>query len=362
MVSEITNISFNRGVPSLDSFPAGQLRECAAGILQADPGTILQYGKPFGYLPLREEIAGWYGASAEQVLVSNGSLQILGFLSTLLLRPGDTVFVEQPTYDRTVATFRRHGAKVVGIPLQRDGLDVDDLADQLRAVTPKLLYVIPDFQNPSGTTTVLAKRQEIARLAKEFGFWIVEDAPYRPLRYKGTDVPTLRSLCPDRVLHMSSFTKLLSPGLRVGYIVAPEEILQELAPIVANTYVCPGLVAQGIVYEFCRRGWLEPNIETLKALYGPKLDATLEALQDHMPTAEWVEPEGGYFVGVTLPEGVQTSDLRERALAIGLILSDGRGFFPQGGGDRFLRLAFPALSVAEIREGIGRIASLLRDG
>ena len=361
MVHEITNISFNRGVPSLDSFPAEQLRECAAAILQTDPDTILQYGKPFGYLPLREEIAGWYEVSAEQVMVSNGSLQILEFLATLLLHPGDTVFVEQPTYDRTVTTLRRHGAKVVGIPLQKDGLDVDALADQLRAVTPKLLYVIPDFQNPSGATTTLAKREAIARLAESFGFLIMEDAPYRRLRYKGKDVPTLRSLCPDRVMHMSSFTKLLSPGLRVGYMVAPVEVLKKLSPIVANTYICPGLVAQGIVYEFCRRGWLEPNIKMLKALYGPKLDATLKALQEHMPTAQWVEPEGGYFVGVTLPEKVRASDLREQALTMNLTLSDGRGFFPQGGGDRFLRLAFPALSVSEIHEGIARIASLVNE-
>ena len=208
---------------------------------------------------------------------------------------------------------------------------------------------------------MLAKREEIVRLAEAFGFLIIEDAPYRRLRYKGTDVPTLRSLCPDRVMHMSSFTKLLSPGLRVGYMVAPTDIIKKLTPIVANTYICPGLVAQGIVYEFCRRRWLEPNIKMLKALYGPKLDATLKALQEHMPTAQWVEPEGGYFVGVTLPEKVRASDLREQALTMNLTLSDGRGFFPQGGGDRFLRLAFPALSVSEIHEGIARIASLVRD-
>jgi len=361
LVTEITNISFNRGIPSVDSFPAEQLKECAAAILQADADTILQYGKPFGYMPLREVIGEWHGVSASEVMVSNGSLQILDFLSTLLLRPGDTVFVEQPTYDRTVAIFRRHAANVVGIPLQWDGPDVEHLAEQLHTVTPKLLYVIPDFQNPSGITTLLAKRKEIVRLAEEHGFWIVEDAPYRPLRYKGADVPSMRSLSPNRVMHMSSFTKLLSPGLRVGYVVAPESIVEVLGPIVANTYVCPGLVAQGIAYEFCRRGWLQLNIEKLKALYGPKLEATLRALQEHVPQADWVEPEGGYFVGVTLPGGVSTADLRERAQAIGVSLSDGRGFFPQGGGDRFLRLAFPALLVSEIREGISRIASLVRD-
>ena len=162
-------------------------------------------------------------------------------------------------------------------------------------------------------------------------------------------------------MHMSSFTKLLSPGLRVGYMVAPASIIEALGVIAANTYVCPGLLAQGITYEFCRRGWLQPNIEKLKVLYGPRLEATLEALQEHLPRADWVEPEGGYFVGLTLPEGMRTANLRERARAVGVGLSDGRGFFPQGGGDRFLRLAFPALSVPEIGEGISRIASLVCD-
>jgi 2-aminoadipate transaminase len=145
----------------------------------------------------------------------------------------------------------------------------------------------------------------------------------------------------------------------VGYIVAPKDIFEALGPIVANTYVCPGLFAEGIVYEFCRRGWLAPNIEKLKNLYRPKLEATLVALQEHLPSADWVKPEGGYFVGVTLPKGTHVADLCERAPTVGLSLSDGRGFFPQGGGDRFLRLAFPALSVSEIHEGVSRLVSLL---
>ena len=359
MATAMTKISFNRGVPSVDSFPAAQIAECAAAILHVDANTVLQYGQPFGYLPLREMIAGWYGARAEEVLISNGSLQILEFLSTLFLQPGDTVFVEQPTYDRTITIFRRHKANIIGIPLQHDGPDIEFLAEQLRIVTPKFFYGIPDFQNPSGVTVSLAKREEIIRLAGEHDFWIVEDAPYRPLRYKGTDVTSMRSLQPSRVMHMSSFTKLLSPGLRVGYIVAPKDIFEALGPIVANTYVCPGLFAEGIVYEFCRRGWLAPNIEMLRNLYRPKLEATLVALQEHLPSADWVKPEGGYFVGVTLPKGTHVADLCERAPTVGLSLSDGRGFFPQGGGDRFLRLAFPALSVSEIHEGVSRLASLL---
>jgi 2-aminoadipate transaminase len=359
VVTKVTNISFNRGVPCVEAFPMREIQECASAILGTDAATILQYGKSTGYMPLREDIAQRYGASLAEVLVSNGSLQIQEFLSALLLSPGDTVFVEEPTYDRTMTILRKHGANLVGIPLERDGPDIEFLAAQLRKVTPKLLYAIPDFQNPTGVTTSLSKREEIIRLAEEYGFWILEDGPYRALRYQGSDVPLMRAINPDRGLHLSSFAKVLSPGLRIGYLIAPERIVEAVAKIATDTYVTPGLLAQGTAYEFCRRGWLEPNVERLKGIYGPKLKATAAALREYLPGADWVEPEGGFFIGVTLPPGMNTANLRERAEKVGLSLSDGRGFFPQGGGDRFIRLAFTALSVPEIREGISRLARLV---
>ncbi len=355
----VTSISFNRGVPCVEAFPTSQIQECAAAILAADAATVLQYGQSTGHMPLRETIAEWYGAGPEEVLVSNGSLQIQEFLSSLLLRSGDTVFVEEPTYDRAITIFRRHRANVVGIPLESDGLDVEFLAAQLRKVRPKFLYLIPDFQNPTGVTTSLSKREEIVRLAEKHGFWILEDDPYRELRYQGHAVSLMRTMNPDRVLHLSSFAKILSPGMRVGYLVAPEGVVEAVAKIATDTYVTPGLLAQGIAYEFCRRGWLESNVERLKGIYRPKLEATVAALREYLPNADWVEPEGGFFVGITLPPPMNVADLQERATEVGLSLSDGRGFFPQGGGERFLRLAFTALSESEIREGISRLAGLV---
>ena len=358
-MNNVTSISFNRGIPCVEAFPVSKIQQCAAAILAADAATVLQYGKSTGYVPLRETIARWYGANLKEVLVSNGSLQIQEFLSTLLLRPGDTVFVEEPTYDRAITTFRRHGANVIGIALEPDGLDVEFLAAQLRTVKPKLLYLIPDFQNPTGITTLLSRREEIARLAEKHDFWIIEDGPYRALRYRGSDVPLMRTMNPNRVLHLSSFTKVLSPGVRVGYLVAPERIVEAVAKIATDTYVTPGLLAQGVAYEFCRRGWLEPNLERLKGIYRPRLKATAAALREYLPGTDWVEPEGGFFLGLTLPPPMNVANLRERAEKAGLSLSDGRGFFPQDGGERFLRLAFTALSEAEIREGISRLAGLV---
>ncbi|MBC8248714.1 MAG: PLP-dependent aminotransferase family protein [Anaerolineales bacterium] len=359
MATNATCISFNRGIPCVEAFPTSEIQQCAAAVLAADAATVLQYGQSTGYMPLRETIARWYGAGPDEVLVSNGSLQIQEFLSALLLSPGDTVFVEEPTYDRAITIFRRHGANVVGIPLEPDGPDVEFLAAQLQKVRPKFLYLIPDFQNPTGVTTSLSRREEIVHLAEEHEFWIIEDSPYRALRYQGSDLPLMRTLNPDRVLHLSSFAKVLSPGVRIGYLVAPERIVEAVAEIATDTYVTPGLLAQGIAYEFCRRGWLEPNVERLKGIYRPKLEATAAALREYLPGADWVEPEGGFFLGLTLPPPMNVANLRERAEKAGLILSDGRGFFPQGDGERFLRLAFTALSESEIREGISRLARLV---
>jgi DNA-binding transcriptional MocR family regulator len=248
----------------------------------------------------------------------------------------------------------------VGIPLEDDGLNVRALEEELKQGAPALMYVITDFQNPMGVTTSLEKRRRLVALAEEYGFWIVEDAPYRRLRYWGDDVPSLWSLAPDRVLHMSSFSKVLSPGLRLGYVVGPAEVIEALSEWALDTYIGPVLPTQGMVYEYCRRGLLEPNIERLKELYRPRLKAILSALDRHIPQATWTRPEGGFFVSGTLPEGSDIVDLRERARGAGLKLSDGRGFFPNSAdGNRFLRIPFCSLTPEEIEEGISRLARLL---
>jgi DNA-binding transcriptional MocR family regulator len=322
--------------------------------------TLLQYGPALGFLPLREWLAAWQGVGADQVLLGNGSLQLLDFLCMSLLQPGDVVFTESPTYDRTLTLLRRHGARVVGIPLAADGPDLDRLEAELAQARPRFFYVIPDFQNPAGATCSGAKRRRIAELSGERGFLIVEDAPYRQLRYRGVEERSLYSLAPERTLQMSSFSKLIGPGPRVGFLTGATETLKKAAKFAEDTYICPNNLAHGIAYEWCRRGLLPLQIERLRGLYAPRLDACLGALARHLPEAETTKPEGGFFVSLTLPEGTSTTAVREAARARELQLADGTAFFPNGGGERFLRLPFCALTPAEIEEGIGRLGETVR--
>jgi DNA-binding transcriptional MocR family regulator len=225
---------------------------------------------------------------------------------------------------------------------------------------PKFFYVIPDFQNPAGATCSGAKRRRLVELATQHGFLLVEDAPYRLLRYRGEEEPTLYQLAPGQTLHMSSFTKLIAPGVRTGFMLGNPALIAKLAKVAEDTYISPGYVAQGITYEWCRRGLLPPQLDRLRQLYGPRLDACLAALDAHMPDAKATRPDGGFFVSLTLPAGVSTTAVRARAAERDLNLTDGLAFFPDGGGERFLRLPFCALTPAEIEEGIRRLADSVK--
>jgi 2-aminoadipate transaminase len=353
-------INFTRGVPANESFPIDEVVDAAAAVLREHGPAVLQYGPSPGFAPLRQWLAGWQGVAPEQVLVANGSLQIIEFLCLALVKPGDVVFTEAPTYDRTVTMLRRHGAAIVDIPLEPDGPNLLALENALQSQRPKFFYVIPDFQNPAGATCSLEKRQAIAGLAERYGFLLVEDAPYRLLRYRGAEQPTLFSLAPAQTLHMSSFTKLLAPGVRTGFVMGESGLVARLAKIAEDTYITPGYAGQAITYEWCRRGRLEPQLARLKALYAPRLDACLAALDRHMPDARTTRPDGGFFISLTLPEGVTTTAVRQEAATQALNLADGLAFFPNGGGERFLRLPFCALTPAQIDDGVGRLAESVR--
>lgn len=353
-------INLTRGMPPPEVFPTEDLIQCAEAALRQDPNVLLQYGRSPGYAPLREWLGQQYGVGPEQVLIGNSSMEIFAFITQTLLQPGRRAFIESPSYDRSITLLRRAGAQVVGIPVEEDGPDLTVLEDELEQAAPVLMCVITDFHNPTGITTSLEKRKRLAALAGEYGFWIAEDSPYRSLRYSGQDVPTLWSMAPERTLHISSFSKVLSPGLRLGYVVGPAEMIATMAQWAVDTYIGPVLPTQGMVYEYCRRGLLEPNIERLKEVYRPRLQTTFSALEKYLPQTTWTRPEGGFYVAVTLPEGIEMVSLLARAKNAGLKLSDGRGFFVHPpDGNRFLRFPFCSVTPEEIEEGMSRLARIL---
>jgi 2-aminoadipate transaminase len=358
-------ILFTRGVPPPEAFPTEELGACFEAALRDDPAVVLQYGQQPGYAPLRRELAAEYGVSEDEILIGNGSLQLQDLVAAHLVSPGMAVFTEQPSYDRAIKTFRRRGARVIGIPLEEDGISTDRLEAALSREVPAFVYLVPDFQNPAGATLSLEKRRRVVELAGEYGFFVIEDVPYRKLRYRGEDLPLLRDIDPSRVITMSSFSKLLSPGIRVGFMIAPSDLTGTLTRLGEDTYLSPVLPTQAAVAEYLRREWLRPNVERLKELYRPRWRAMADAVRRELPAAQAFIPDGGFFVSVMLPESANTENLMGRAKDRGLILTPGAAFFadPDDGeeaqGERFVRLPFCAVTPEEIEEGVRRLASLL---
>jgi 2-aminoadipate transaminase len=354
-------VSFNRGVPATKSLPKKKVGEVAESLLNRYGESLLQYGDSKGFKPLREELADWYEETAsDAILVGNGSLQILDIIANLYVSREDTVIVESPSYDRAITIFRRAGAEVHGVKLEKDGPNLEELETLFETHRPEIFYTIPDFQNPTGVCVSGEKRREITRLAEKYGVLVVEDSPYRRLRYGGEPEPTLREFNPDGILQMSSFSKLIGPGVRVGWVVGGEEIIDKLSEYAEDTYITPGLLSQGIVFRLIEEGWLEDNIEDLVSLYEPRLETTLDSLKKYFPESDWVRAQGGFFVGLWLPEGTDVERFYERANENGLVLSSPEGFFPDRGGEGFVRLPFPALSPELIEEGVKRLGEVWR--
>ncbi|GAC1355360.1 MAG: PLP-dependent aminotransferase family protein [Ktedonobacteraceae bacterium] len=360
-------ILFTRGVPAVEALPTKLLSECFQAVLEAPDGwSVLQYGHNGGYLPLRRLLAEQYNVSPDQIIVGNGSLHLQDILSALTIKQGDVVFVEQPSYDRAIKTFRRRGAKVIGIPLEHDGVNIEALEKAIARQVPAFMYIIPDFQNPAGVTTSAEKRQALVDLAERHDFLLVEDVPYRTLRYTGESAPLLRELDAERVLTISSYSKLISPALRVGYLVGPVDLVKKLTKLAEETILAPVLPTQATVVEFHKRGYFASNLESLKELYAPRLNSIVAALKKYLPNIPFAEPEGGFFVSIYLPEQTNSDTFLERAQVAGLALTNGRDFFAdmlEGGedsmGKRFVRLPFCALTSEQIEEGVRRLATLL---
>jgi 2-aminoadipate transaminase len=358
----VNTISFARGVPAPECLPVEELADCARAVVERDGRTVLSYGPVGGYGPLREWIAERHGVAPARILLTNGSLQGFVFLAQQLA--GGRVLVESPTYDRPLKILAGLGTEVVQLPMDDEGLDPDALERELRASGPRpaFLYTIPTFQNPSGRTLSVDRRHRLVELAREHELLVLEDDPYGLVRFEGESPPTLFELDAaaggaQHVAYSSSFSKTIAPGLRVGWFVLPVELERELEAAAVSTYITPVLLGQATVFEFLRRGNLEPNLERVSGLLGARRDAMVEALERDFPGgAAWSRPKGGYFLWLDLPEGVDAAELLTRSEAAGVTFVAGSDF---GGGPSSARLAYSFVSVEQIHEGIGRLAELI---
>ena len=356
-----SSISFARGAPSLDIIDTEGLTEAAQRAFANDPSGTFAYGTSVGYVPLREWIAEQHGVGPEQVLVTNGSMQADAFLFELLVGAGDDVIVESPTYDRTLLNLRQRGANVHMVPLETDGIDVDALATLLDGgVAPKLAHIIPNFQNPAGYTLSADKRARLLSLAAERDFVLFEDDPYIAIRFEGENLPTMLSQDDaGKVVYASSFSKTICPGIRVGYLVGPQVLIDQVKARATNTYISPNMVAQSIVNEFCRSGRVDDAIKTVKSALRDRRDALVAALERELPEARFTPPQGGYFMWVELPEGTSVIELEKAAGERGVQFVKGTDFLLEGG-ENTLRLAYSGVNPDEIDEGITRLAEAAR--
>jgi 2-aminoadipate transaminase len=362
-VAELTNISLSRGAPSLDIVAVEELKLAAQRAFERDPGGAFAYGTSAGYPRLLEWVSKKHAVAPDRLLATNGSMQADAFLFEEMVAPGDVVVVEAPTYDRTLLSLRKLGAEILAIPLQADGLDVDALSRALEAgARPKLAHVIPNFQNPAGSTLSLGKRHRLLELAREYGFTIFEDDPYVELRFEGEQHPRMLELDEggETVVYASSFSKTVCPGIRVGYLVGPADLIARVRKRATETYISPNMVAQAIVAEFCDSGAIDSSIATVKTALRERRDATCDALARHLPDARFVTPQGGYFLWVDLPGGSDVAALERGAAERGVVFVKGTDFLLEGGGNS-LRLAYSAVPPDQIEEGIGRVAEAYRE-
>jgi DNA-binding transcriptional MocR family regulator len=357
-------ISFARGNPSPDILPVDALKDCAAAVIEREGRAILNYGPAGGYPPLREWIAAQHGVEASRVVISTGSLAGFNFLVKHLFDGGGRAVIEAPSYDRTIGVLRSLHTEIESVPLSDEGLDLDRLETILAAgPTPKLLYSIPTFQNPSGRTLSLEQRRALVELARAKGLLIYEDDPYRLVRYSGDPLPSMYDLAgKEGVVFSSSFSKTGAPGLRVGYMILPPELVKPVETVAASTYIGPPPLPQAMLYEFIQRGLFEPNLVVVCDELRRRRDAMLETLEAAFPEgASWSRPDGGYFLWVDLPAGVRVDALAAAAAEAGVQFVKGTDFFAGDGGEESMRLAFSFPSVDEILTGVDRLGALVRD-
>lgn len=353
-------ISFARGAPSADLIPVEAVRKAAAAALADDWQTALSYGVGFGHQGLREWLAERHGGlDASQLMITNGSLEAGAMLFRHLVKPGDRVIVEDPSYDRTLLLLQQLGAELVPVPLDEDGINITALEKALAEGPVRFAHIIPNFHNPAGCTLSALKREALVKLAAEHDFLIFEDDPYRELPFAEPPPPTMLSLDGNgRVIHASSFSKTVSPGVRMGYLAGTEALIADLIRTANENYISPNMLAGSICNELCRSGALDANIKFAKKELQARRDAMVGALRRELPEAKFVVPGGGYFLWMELAEGTDTVALAPLAKEEGVTYVAGPDFTTSGG-ESCLRLSFAPVTPDQAEEGISRLARAL---
>ena len=365
-------ISFAGGFPNPESFPVEIIRQIVSDVLEKDGAQALQYGITEGYAPLRESVADRMNKrgmdiSKENVLIVSGSQQAIDLMGKIFIDPKDTIVISAPTYLAALTNWAVMQATFESIPIDHNNMRMDIFEERMKRLVkrsnpPEIVYVLPNFQNPAGVTMPEKNRRKIVDMASEYDFIILEDDPYGDLRYKGDPIPPLKHWDDEgRVVYTSTFSKILAPGLRVGWVVAAPEILKKLIVAKQSTDVCANVLGQRIAHEYIVRGHIDPQIEKIKQLYKRKMDLMLSGMEEFMPDGiGWTKPEGGMFLWVTLPEMMDSVELLKKALRKRVAFVSGRAFFADPKeGTSTMRLNFTHPSDQMITEGLRRLGSVL---
>jgi 2-aminoadipate transaminase len=375
-------ISFAGGLPAPEMFPVEEFREASNRVLRQIGPKALQYGATEGYLPLRSLIVAHmarYGIQAKEdnILITSGSQQALDLIGRLLINPGDKILTERPTYLGALQAWSAYQARYVTVPIDQDGLRIDMLEEALRS-GPKFMYILPNFQNPGGVTLSLERRMKLIQMADDYGVPIIEDDPYGQLRYSGEHLPPLVLLdcehlesraCDGHgyftgnILYTSTFSKTLAPGLRLGWIVAPVDVIKRCVQCKQGMDLHTSTFTQMVAYEVAKDGFLDRHVHKIREVYAHRRDVMLQALERYFPEeAGWTEPAGGLFLWSWVPEGIDTAGLLKIAVETQRVaFVPGHAFYPDGGGKNTMRLNFSCAQPEMIEEGIRRLGAVLKE-
>ncbi len=360
-------ISFAGGLPAPELFPIEEIKEACVKVLEQNGAKALQYSLTMGYPPLRKFLADRLSKDGtklteENILITCGSQQGLDLVGKVFIDPGSFIVVEDPTYLGALQAFNAYGPHYTTVDMDQNGIVIDQVGEAIRKSKPRFIYVVPNFQNPSGITMSFERRKLLVELAQEYYIPIIDDNPYGELRYRGEDVPSIKGLGGDLVIQLGTFSKIILPGIRLGWIAASKEVMGVFERMKQGTDLHTNTLAQYVIYEYVKEGNLDRHIEKIKEAYARRMKVMLEALEEFFPEEiTWTEPEGGLFLWVELPEGASASELLDKAISEKVAYVPGKFFFAREDKDNTLRLNFCTMSEQEIVEGIKRLARVFKE-